>query len=123
MTTKRETIDYPLITAAEVEEVLTQTGIQVREDGLLRCLAHGGDAVQFGSAHLIPKQISHDAHSSTESGPRLENATVSRTPRSIERVGADRSDADAKSTDDRAPYQVRIPPPPPAAGQWIYLSV
>ena len=45
MTTKRETIDYPLITAAEVEEVLTQTGIQVREDGLLRCLVHDGDAV------------------------------------------------------------------------------
>lgn len=36
MVTKRETIDYPLISASEVEEVLTQTGIQVCRRALRR---------------------------------------------------------------------------------------
>ena len=38
MVTKRETIDYPLITAAEVEEVLTQTHIQVCNHRFEKCL-------------------------------------------------------------------------------------
>jgi len=87
MVTKRETIDYPLITAAEVEEVLTQTHIQ------------------FGSAHLIPTQISCDARPDG-SGQRTEVVR----PRSLEGLSAARADAEAKSSDNDVSFALHARP-------------
>jgi len=89
MVTKRETIDYPLITAAEVEEVLTQTHIQ------------------FGSAHLIPTQINCDTRPDG-SGTRTDNSKpVTIAARSLEGLAANRADVDALSSDNDVSFTMR----------------
>lgn len=92
MVTKRETIDYPLITAVEVEEVLTQTHIQ------------------FGSAHLIPTQISCDARPDG-SGQRTDGSRpITVTARSLEGLSANRADVEAKTSDNDVSFALHPRP-------------